>query len=83
MSQWNFSTRRLKNVVKILRANTLTVRNGRRALPKELLRAKRLDNVEGDEEVGGLIDDLLFSPVRRQVLCGQVIFGIEMSSVSG
>lgn len=50
--------------------NTLTVRNGKRALLQALLKAKRLDEVRGDEEVSGMIDDLLASPVLKQVLCG-------------
>lgn len=50
--------------------NTLTVRNGKRALLKALLKAKRLDLVRGnDEEVRGMIDDLLVSPVLSRVLC--------------
>jgi hypothetical protein len=38
--------------------NTLTVRNGKRALLKALLSASRLDKMEGDDEVTGMIDDL-------------------------
>jgi hypothetical protein len=49
--------------------NTLTVRNGKRALLKALLKAKRLDQVRGDEEVKGMIDDILISPVLERVLC--------------
>jgi hypothetical protein len=52
--------------------NTLTVRNGKRALLKALLKANRLDRVKGpkgDEEVGALIADILVSPVLRKVLC--------------
>jgi hypothetical protein len=48
--------------------NTLTVRNGKRALLKALLKAKRLDQVRGDEEVSGMIDDLLISPILKRVL---------------
>jgi hypothetical protein len=47
--------------------NTLTVRNGKRALLKALLEADRLDEVEGDEEVSGMVGDLLASPVLRRV----------------
>jgi hypothetical protein len=43
--------------------NTLTVRNGKRALLKALLEAGRLDEVKGDEEVSGMVGDLLASPV--------------------
>src|SRR5271156_3853354 len=42
--------------------NTLTVRNGKRALLKALLDAKQLDEVDADDEVKALIDDLLVSP---------------------
>lgn len=49
--------------------NTLTVRNGKRALLKALLGANRLDGLDGDEEVRGMIDDLLISPVLKRVLC--------------
>ena len=62
---------------------TLTVRNGKRALLKGLLKAKRLDEVEGDSEVKAkrldevegdsevedMIGDLLMSPILRRVLC--------------
>src|ERR1700709_1941720 len=41
--------------------STLTVRNGKRALLKALLLAPRLDKVEGEEEVMGMIGDLLQS----------------------
>lgn len=49
--------------------NTLTVRNGKRALLKALLKAERLDKLDGDEEVSAMIDDLLASPVLRHILC--------------
>lgn len=49
--------------------NTLTVRNGKRGLLKALRSAKRLDNVTGDEEVTGMIADLLQSPLLKSALC--------------
>jgi hypothetical protein len=52
--------------------NTLTVRNGKRALLKALMKADRLDQVKGakgDEEVKALIEDILISPILRKVLC--------------
>jgi hypothetical protein len=49
--------------------NTLTVRNGKRALLKALLAADQLDRVTGDDEVGGMIEDILVSPVLRHVFC--------------
>jgi len=52
--------------------NTLTVRNGRRALAPALLEAKRFDLITTeDEEVQGMLDDLLFLPELRSILCGQ------------
>jgi len=61
--------------------NTLTVRNGRRALLKALLKADRLDRVKGDEEVKALIDDRLVSPVLRRVLCNPTNFSFNPNSV--
>lgn len=49
--------------------NTLTVRNGQRLLLKALLSAKHLDELDGDDEVLALRDDLLASPILRDVLC--------------
>lgn len=58
--------------------NTLTVRNGKRALIQLLLAntTHRLDDIEGNRadpaeaEALATIDDLLVSPVLRSVLCG-------------
>lgn len=61
--------------------NTLTVRNGRRALLKALLSAARLDQIEGDEEVTSMIDDLLQSPVLRRVLCNATNFSFSPNSL--
>lgn len=61
--------------------NTLTVRNGKRALLKALLSATRLDKVDGDEEVKGMIDDLLQSPVLKSVLCKPTNFSFSPNSV--
>jgi hypothetical protein len=63
--------------------NTLTVRNGKRALLKALLKADRLDGVKaakGDEEVKALIDDILISPVLRRVLCNPTNFSFNPKS---
>jgi hypothetical protein len=49
--------------------NTLTVRNWKRTLLKARLDDKRFDHIDGDEEVEGMIGDLLLSPVLRRVLC--------------
>ena len=49
--------------------NTLTVRNGKRALLQALLKADRLDKVRGDDEVTAMIADILTSPILRRVLC--------------
>jgi hypothetical protein len=52
--------------------NTLTVRNGRRALAPALHDAKRFDLIEtDDDEVQGMKDDLLFLPELRAVLCAE------------
>jgi hypothetical protein len=53
---------------------TLTVRNGKRALTRLLPTANRLDRVkfgkgDDDKEAKALIDDMLLSPVLRNVLC--------------
>lgn len=61
--------------------NTLTVRNGRRALMQELLHAKRLDQVKGDDEVQGLIGDILASPTLRKVLCTRTNFSFNPASL--
>jgi hypothetical protein len=60
--------------------NTLTVRNGKRALLKALMAAKRLDEVEGDDEVQGLLDDLLVSPVLKRMLCNPTNFSFNPRS---
>lgn len=64
--------------------NTLTVRNGRRALVKLLLKAKRLDRLpppHGDAEIEahGMIDDLLVSPILRNVLCRPTTLWLKKS----
>src|SRR5262249_29713990 len=58
--------------------NTLTVRNGRRALARALFAAKRLDQLKVEskikgikEEVEEMIDDLLFSPILKHALCNK------------
>lgn len=61
--------------------NTLTVRNGKRALLAALVEAKRLDTVEGDEEVQGMLGDVLASPVLRRVLCSDKHFSFNPRSV--
>lgn len=70
---------------------TLTVRNGKRALLKALLKADRLDQVRGetvsgkhgrpeDDEVKGMMDDILMSPVLRRVLCNPTNFSFNPKS---
>jgi hypothetical protein len=54
--------------------DTLTVRNGKRALVRLLLKAKRLDRLAGgrnddEQEAMAMVDDLLLSPVLKDVLC--------------
>jgi hypothetical protein len=63
--------------------NTLTVRNGKRALLKALLKADLLDRVKaakGDEEVKALIDDILISLVLHRVLCNPTNFSFNPKS---
>ena len=62
--------------------NTLTVRNGRRALLKAFLSARRLDKIDGDEEVQGMISDLLISPVLKSVLCNPTNFSFNPNDLS-
>lgn len=53
----------------------MTYRNGKRALTRMLLKASRLDHLKGDKsdppqaEALATVDDLLLSPVLRQVFC--------------
>lgn len=61
--------------------NTLTVRNGRRALMRELVHAKRLDKIDADEEVQGLVDDILASPTLRRVFCETPNFSLSRKAV--
>jgi hypothetical protein len=54
--------------------DTLTVRIGKRALVRLLLKAKRLDNLavgrnDDEQEATTMVDDLLLSPVLKDVLC--------------
>lgn len=60
--------------------NTLTVRNGKRAMLHALLEADQLDEVDGDEEVRGMIGDLMASPLLRQVLCSPTNFTFRDTS---
>jgi hypothetical protein len=71
--------------------NTLTVRNGKRALLKAMLDGDRLDKVEPSartkaeeataEEVRGMIADLLASPVLEAVLCQPTNFSFNTNSM--
>lgn len=67
--------------------STLTVRNGKRALAPILLAARRLDKLTGDTkdpaiaEALGTVDDILFSPIMRQVLCGKPNFRPGKASI--
>lgn len=44
------------------------MRNGRRALRDALMDLSRLDKVKGDEEVEGMISDVLFPPTLKKTL---------------
>lgn len=61
--------------------STLTVRNGKRALLVSLLQAKRFDQMDATEEVQGMIDDILMSPVLKRVLCNPTNFSFNPNSV--
>src|SRR6266404_6869764 len=59
--------------------DTLTVRNGKRALTRMLMDATRLDKIEADrsdeqKEAAAVVGDMLLSPVLRKVLCGHKQF---------
>jgi hypothetical protein len=66
--------------------NTLTVRNGKRALLKILLEGKeRLDRLRGGKEPGAIeametVDDVLMSPVLKRVLCNPTNFSFKPTS---
>jgi hypothetical protein len=64
--------------------DTLTVRNGRRALTKLLLASKRLDKLPRQNETDpavaealNSIDDILLSPVLHRVLCNPSNFSFK------
>jgi hypothetical protein len=61
--------------------STLTVRNGKRALLKALLEAPRLDKIDGDDEVMGMVEDILQSPVLKNVLCKPTNFSFSPNSL--
>jgi hypothetical protein len=66
--------------------DTLTVRNGKRALARLLLTTERLDRMQSDDEKDGdalaAVEDLLFSPVLRQVLCRPTNFSFKGSVIA-
>lgn len=64
--------------------NTLTVRNGKRRLLQALLNSERLDQIDykkDDDELRGMIEDLLTSLLLRQVLCNATNFPFKRGSV--
>jgi hypothetical protein len=68
--------------------DTLTARNGRRALTRLILEAPRLDQLPraesdpGTAEALATVDDLLLSPVLRGALCGTRGFRLSGSVVA-
>lgn len=66
--------------------NTLTVRNGRRALTRLLLSSSRLDQLEGSSpgevEASETVADILLSPVLQKVLCNPTNFSFKGSIVA-
>lgn len=61
--------------------NTLTVRSGKWDLLPALMTAGRLDKVEGKEEVTGVLNDLLQSPVLKSVLLKPTNFSFNPNSL--
>ena len=63
--------------------NTLTVRNGKRALMKLLLaNTTRLDHLKGqDPEATAMIEDMLLSPVLKNVLCNPTNVSFKKSVI--
>ena len=63
--------------------DTLTVRNGKRSLTRMLMETKNLDALDGDKkndadkEALAIGDDLLLSPVLRDVLCKATNFSFR------
>jgi hypothetical protein len=63
--------------------NTLTVRNGKRALTRMLLKATRLDNLRGDPkdpaeaEALATVSDILLSPVLNRFLLNPTNFSFD------
>lgn len=62
--------------------NTLTVRNGRRALTRMLLAGTRLDKLgpgetDAEEEAAEMVADVLLSPVIKQVVCAPTNFSFS------
>lgn len=68
--------------------NTLTVRNGKRALTKILLaNTTRLDKLrysssDADQEVKEMVDDVLLSPILKRVLCNPTDFSFKGSVIA-
>jgi hypothetical protein len=61
---------------------TLTARNGKRALTRLLMKAERLDQLRAgksdeEKEAGAIIDDLLLSPLLRNMLCKPTSFSFR------
>lgn len=64
---------------------TITVRNGKRALTTALTTAKNLDDIkwgksDPEKEAQAAIDDLLLSPLLRDVLCKPTNFSFKKGS---
>jgi hypothetical protein len=67
--------------------NTLTVRNGKRAMTRLLLNSPtRLDRIVGEDEADAealaTVDDVLLSPVLRRVFCNPTNFSFKGSVVA-
>ena len=62
--------------------DTLTVRNGKRALTRAFLKSKSLDRLQtDDDEANATVDDLLLSPVLQRVLCSGKEFSFKTRTI--
>jgi hypothetical protein len=87
--QGGITYREAKQLIAILYAarpqgeNTLTVRNGRRALAKllsaqpERLDLMQFDTSDAQQEAKGMIDDLLLSPALKNFLCSPTNLSLD------
>jgi hypothetical protein len=61
-------------------SDTLTLQRGKMKLPQLLLDARRVDQIKGDDDVQPIINDILFSPVLKSILCSKMQFSFNANS---